>query len=178
MSFVIAAFLLNFGLVSFRFLRFAPPVRRTEPLYVAILAGCLAADFLASYGFYTMIQTQAGHIRSYSLIITVLSLLAAAALIGKFAFHRENAGASQRLLAWASSVAVMTSLYLLFGSIAYFSKVIQDTNFIVLAQLFIPAMMLTILWINTAYDSWDFAERGDVIGGRAPMVAMPPAGEE
>jgi hypothetical protein len=44
--------------------------------------------------------------------------------------------------------------------------VIQDTNIIQLAYLFIPAMMLTILWTTTAYDAWDFAERGEAGRGR------------
>jgi hypothetical protein len=166
MVLIIAAFLANLGLISYRFLRFTPPVRKSDPLYLAILAGCLLADLVASCGFYVLIHTPAAHIRSYSLIITLLSLLAAVALIGKFAFYREGTRPAQRLLAWASSVLVMVSLYLLFGSIAFFSKVIQDTNFILVAYLFIPAMMLTILWINTAYDSWDFAERSDPLRDR------------
>ena len=161
MSFVIAAFLANLGLISLRFLRFVPPVRKSDPLYLAVLFGGLAADLLASYGFYELILTQGAHIRNYSLIITPLSLVAAAALIGKFAFSREGGRPVRRLGSWLSSVLVVISLYALFGSIAFFSKVIQDTNIIQLTCLFIPAVMLIVLWINTGYDAWDYAETGD-----------------
>ena len=51
--------------------------------------------------------------------------------------------------------------YLLFGWIAYASTIIRDTGFTALANFFIPILMLTILWITTAYDHWDYAERED-----------------
>ncbi|MBM3548664.1 MAG: hypothetical protein FJX54_17090 [Alphaproteobacteria bacterium] len=162
MIFIVAAFLANLGLVSFRFQHFVPPVKKSDPLYVSILTGCLAADLVASYGFYELIQTQGAHIRSYSLIITTLALLAAVALIGKFSFSREGARPARRFGSWLSSMLVVVSLYALFGSIAYFSKVIQDTKIMQLAYLFIPAVMLIVLWINTGYDAWDYADSPDI----------------
>lgn len=89
----------------------------------------------------------------------MLSLFAAVALIVKFAFLRDGSPALQRVRGCLAAVAVTVSLYLLFGSIAYYAKMIQDTNFASLTYLFVPAVMLIILWVNTAYDAWDFAER-------------------
>lgn len=159
MIYILAALLVNLALTSIRSWRFKPPVAWTDRRYLAVLVGGLLSDLVASYGFLALVRQPPAQIRSYSLIITLLALLAAAALIGKFAFLRDGLPTVQRLRGWIAAVMVTVSLYALFGSIAYFSKVIQDTNFASLTYLFIPAVMLTILWVNTAYDAWDFAER-------------------
>lgn len=159
MGYILAGLLANLGLTSLRFLRFEPPVRRTDPRYLALLIGALLSDLLATYGLHLLIRQPPSQIRSYSLTITLLSLLAAAALIFKFAFLREGPPRRQKLFGWGAAIVVTIALYLLFGSIAYFAKVIQDTNIISLHYVFIPAVMLIILWVNTAYDSWDFADR-------------------
>ncbi len=130
MPYILAALLASLGLTTIRFWRFTPPVPRTSPAY--------------------------------------LSLLAAVTLIAKFAFLRDGSPTSQRLRGWLAAVAVTISLYLLFGSIAYYAKVIQDTNFASLTYLFVPAVMLIILWVNTAYDAWDFAERRNQLLPRPP----------
>ncbi|MBL8691365.1 MAG: hypothetical protein JNL04_19820 [Rhodospirillaceae bacterium] len=159
MTYIIAALLTSLGLTTIRFWRFTPPVPRMSPAYLTLLIGGLLSDLVASWGFLVLIRQPPAQIRHYSLIITLLSLFAAVTLIVKFAFLRDGSPALQRLRGWLAAVAVTVSLYLLFGSIAYYAKVIQDTNFASLTYLFVPAVMLIILWVNTAYDAWDFAER-------------------
>lgn len=171
MIFIIAALVANLGFATIRFWLFKPPVQRTNPRYLTLLASGLVADVIASYGFLVLISQPPAQIKHYSLIITGLSLLAAAALIGKFAFLREGAPALQRLRGWISATTVIVTLYLLFGSIAYYAKVIQDTNLASLTYLFIPGVMLVILWVNTAYDAWDYAERRN-------QFLPPPAGAD
>ena len=159
MAYVLAALLAHLVLTSIRIWRFAPPVARSDRRYLALLGCGLLADLVASYGFLVLIRQPPAQIKHYSLIIAGLSLLAAVALIGKFAFLRDGAPARQRARGWIATVTVIVTLYLLFGSIAYYAKVIQDTNFASLTFLFVPGVMLVILWVNTAYDAWDYAER-------------------
>ena len=172
MIYVLAALLVNLALTTVRFWRFKPPVLRSNPRYLALLGCGLVADLVASYGFLLLIRQPPAQIRHYNLIITGLSLLAAVALIGKFAFLRDGAPALQRVRGWVSSVTVIVTLYLLFGSIAYYAKVIQDTNFALLTYLVIPGVMLVILWVNTAYDAWDYSERRNQLLPRPPGAAQ------
>lgn len=161
MLFVVAAFSAYFVLVSYRALALTPPVSSRAWRLHVVLAGSLIADLVASYGFYQLIGETPAQIRHYSLIVTVLALLAAVAIVGKFAFPREPTARFRRLSGWALSLFVMWVLYLLFGSISYYSKIVQDSNFSPVADVFIPTVMLAILWIVTAYDHWDAAEQTD-----------------
>lgn len=161
MLFVVAAFSAYLALVSYRAIALVPPVSSRTWRYRIILAGCLIADLVASYGFYQLIGETPAQIRHYSLIVTALALLAAVAIMGKFAFPREPMARFRRLSGWALSLFVMWVLYLLFGSISYYSKIVRDSNFSPVADVFIPSVMLAILWIVTAYDHWDAAEQSE-----------------
>lgn len=160
MLFIVGAFLAYLALISYRGFVFVPPVPAHERRYRLVLAGCLIADLTAAYGFYVLVRETPSQIGNYTLIVTALALLAAVAIIAKFAFPRERSAPYRRLSAWALSVLVTSVLYLLFGSISYYAKIVRDTNLSV-AYLFIPAVMLAILWINTVYDHWDSAERSE-----------------
>lgn len=160
MLFIVGAFLAYLALISYRGSVFVPPVPAHERRYRLVLAGCLIADLTAAYGFYVLVRETPSQIGNYTLIVTALALLAAVAIIAKFAFPRERSAPYRRLSAWALSVLVTSVLYLLFGSISYYAKIVRDTNLSV-AYLFIPAVMLAILWINTVYDHWDSAERSE-----------------
>lgn len=161
MVYIIAAFLAYLALIAYRAIAFVPPVPGRELRFHLALAGCLAADLTASYGFWQLIREIPAQMRNYTLIVTALALLAAGAIIAKFAFPRERSARSGRLSAWALAVLVTSVLYLLFGSISYYSKIVRDSNLGAVADLFIPAIMLVVLWINTIYDHWDSAERSD-----------------
>jgi hypothetical protein len=158
MSFILAASALNLLLMSVRAAWLRPPVRRTDRGFLVVLAGCLAADLLAAYGFYELIREPPTRIGSYSLVITVMALLAAASVIFRFAFPGDGTALAARVRAVAASSLVTVSLYLLFGSIAYFAQVMQETRFILISYAFVPAVMLAILWVSTVYDAWEFTE--------------------
>ena len=161
MLFIAVAFALYFVSVSYRYALLPSPVHGWGGTYWILLAICLAADLMASYGFFTLFRVTPTPSRSYTAMITGLSLVAAAIIIGKFAFFRRGPGREQRFLAWASSTLLIFVLYLLFGSIAFFSAVVSDYNFAPLLYAFIPAVMLSILWINTVYEHWDYADQNE-----------------
>ena len=161
MHFIVAAFLAYLALISYRGFVFVTPVPAHERRYRLVLAGCLTADLMAAYGFYALIRETPAQIGNYTLIVTALALLAAVAIIVKFAFPRERTAPYRRLSAWALTVLMTSVLYLLFGSISYYAKIVRDSNLGSVAYLFIPAVMLAILWINTIYDHWDSAERSE-----------------
>lgn len=155
------AFALYAGLITFRFARFSPPVPKGETTYRAVLLGCLFADLLASYGFFILIRIPPELTRAHNTVLTALALAAGIAVIGKFSFSREGAQRHPRLFTWAWPLVLVFLFYLLFGWIAYESTIIRDTGFTALANIFIPVMMLSILWIATIYDHWDFAAKDD-----------------
>ena len=113
MAYGLAALLANLVLTSIRVWRFTPPIARSDGRYLALLACGLLADVIASYGFLALIRQPPAQIKHYGLIIAGLSLLAAVALIVKFAFLRDGAPALQRLRGWISTVTVIvTPMYL------------------------------------------------------------------
>jgi hypothetical protein len=155
------AFALYAAFITFRYARFTPPIAKGEKTYLAILVGCLVADLLASYGFFVLIQIPPELTRTHNSILTGLALAAGIAVIGKFSFSREGAKRFPRLFTWAWPLALVFLFYLLFGWIAYESTIIRDTGYTALANIFIPVLMLSILWITTVFDHWDYAEKED-----------------
>jgi hypothetical protein len=161
MLLVAGAFLLHAALIVWRNACFQTSPRLTERPYLALFAACLAADLIAACGFYLLLQSQPSPSRLHNQVLTGLALFAGAAIVWKFALSPKGGATRRRIVATLASTLLRFASYLLFGFIAYYSKILQSGERLGLSDGWIPILMLSLLWVNTIYDHWDHAEGGE-----------------
>lgn len=161
MLLVVGAFALHAALIVWRDARFLAPIRLTGWAYLALLAACLAADLVAACGFFLLLQSQPAPSRLHNQVLTGLSLLAGAAIVIKFALSPQGGETTRRIVATLASILLRFASYLLFGFIAYYSKILQSGDRLGLNDSWLPVLMLSLLWVNTVYDHWTHAEGGE-----------------
>lgn len=98
---------------------------------------------------------------NYSSVLTILSLLAAGVIAGKFAFSHHEVASDERPLATALSILIVLLFYVLFGAVAYYSGISDGVSTAPLVEFLIPSIMGIVLISNTLHDYWDYLERDE-----------------
>lgn len=97
----------------------------------------------------------------FSSVLSILSLLAAGVIAGKFAFSYHEVASDERFLATALSILIVLLFYVLFGAVSFYAGASETVSAAPKIELVIPAIMAIILFSNTLHDYWDYLERDE-----------------
>lgn len=138
-----------------------PDIEISSPKYLIPLVFSLGSDCFAGYGFYFLIQVQPTPGADYSTVLSILSLLTAGVVAGKFAFSHQDVATDERVLATARSTLFLLLFYTFFGAVAFYSGISEKISEAPMIHIFIPVIMATLLITNTIHDYWDYLERDE-----------------
>lgn len=147
--------------ILFRARLCTPAIPVKSPRYWLPLLASLAGDLLGGLGFLLLIQTAQPQETEYGDVLTVLSLLAAGVIAGKFAFSHQETAEDERALTAALSIIILFLFYSLFGAVSYYGGLSPDFRAAPMIEMIIPIIMVAVLFANTIHDYWDFLERDE-----------------
>jgi hypothetical protein len=161
MIFIVLAYFLYAGALIYRASACTPEIEVNDKKLVVPFIICIAADCLAAWGFSVLIAKMPITGADFDSVLSILSLLAAGVIAGKFAFSYHEVASGERPLATALSVLIVLLFYVLFGAVSYYSGASETVSAAPKIELVIPAIMAIILFSNTLHDYWDYLERDE-----------------
>ena len=115
--------------------------------------GCI----LGTIGFFLIVQTSIDSSGvDYSQILTVLSLLAAAVVVGWFTFTYAQALEDEAQITTAISCCFFILFYIIFAAISFYMGRSSHVHKAPYTTCIVPIIMGLLLLTNTLFDFWDY----------------------
>lgn len=161
MIFIALAYFLHAGALIYRAIACTPEIAVNDKKLLIPLFICIVADCLAAWGFSVLIARPPMLGADFGSVLSILSLLAAGVIAGKFAFSYHEVASDERPIATALSILIVLLFYVIFGSVSYYSGASETVSAAPRIELVIPIIMAIILFSNTLHDYWDYLERDE-----------------
>lgn len=161
MIIVLFAYLLYSGAIIYRTRFCSPEIAISNYRFYSPLLLCIACDCIAAFGFSALFKGIPAESGQYSPVLTILSLLAAGVIAGKFSFSHHETSSDEKWLTSSLYLLIVLLFYVIFGAVSYYAGLTKSVSAAPGIQVIIPLIMAIILIANTIEDYWDYLERDE-----------------
>ena len=158
LTLVIIGCLITIGIIIARAIVFKSRVIKFDLKYRLLFWGSLIGPIAAAIGSYMLIKTPISSNKEadYSLILTVVSLLATGVITGFFTFRYQNVDSDERVSPTALSCFFAALFYTVFGLISFYLGKSKVTHNLEGVEIWIPAILWMLLSANVIYEFLDY----------------------